>query len=176
LILAATVSYRFSKRQMKFLSNRRIAIKFSVACANRVLNIWESAAPTDKIPRGAIVAAMAWLEEPREDIYWRIVRAEYDAWKRATRTFDTKTKHAAHAAYAAYAAMYAARSVTIYDSEIRTAALFAAASAYLATGKDPAERRWQYRELNRIINEEQKRGKKRVPVSLNANALMALLQ
>jgi hypothetical protein len=170
LILAATVSYRFSKRQMKFLSNRRIAIKFSVACANRVLNIWESAAPTDKIPRGAIVAAMAWLEEPREDIYWRIVRAEYDAWKRATRAFDTKTKQAA------YAAMYAARSATTHDSEIRTAALFAAASAYLATGKDPAERRWQYRELNRIIDEEQKRGKKRVPVSLNANALMALLQ
>jgi Fe-S oxidoreductase len=170
LILAATVSYRFSKRQMKFLSNRRIAIKFSVACANRVLNIWESAAPTDKIPRGAIIAVMAWLEEPREDIYWRIVRAEYDVWKRATRAFDTKTNHAA------YAAMYAARSATVCDSKIRTAALFAAASAYLATGKDPAEQRWQYRELNRIIDEEQKRGKKRVPVSLNANALMALLQ
>jgi hypothetical protein len=172
LILAETISYTFSKRQRKFLSNRRIAAKFSVACANRVLNIWESAVPTDKTPRGAIVAAMAWLEEPRDDLYWRTSRAEHDAWKSATRAFDTKER----AAHAAYAAMYAARSVTIHDSEVLRTALFASGSAYLATGKDPAERRWQYRELNRIIDEEQKRGKKRVPVSLNANALMALLQ
>ena len=51
-------------RIVKVVDAKLVAVRFAVACARRVLPIFEQHYPNDDRPRKAIEAAEAWLEQP----------------------------------------------------------------------------------------------------------------
>jgi hypothetical protein len=88
-------------------------IKWSIACADSVISLYEDKYPNDNRPRKAIEAAVAYIEAPTEE-------NRNDA-------HDAYAAYAAHAAYAAYAAAHAAHDA--HDAYAAAHAAYAAAHA-----------------------------------------------
>jgi len=95
-------------------------VKWSVACAGRVLSLYESYYPNDKRPRLALEAATAFVLNPTEEN------------KNATSAARAAAANATSAAYAAYAARAAAANAANAAAYAATSAAYAATSAAAA--------------------------------------------
>jgi hypothetical protein len=165
---------------VKILPTKLIAAKWGVACARRVLNVFENYYPDDKRPRRALEAADRWIklvetgseENVRIALEKHIAFLAHDA-REAGRMAGHKTEETLFIAFSADSASYAAEICAEWDtvnaaamaasfntstpSETANAANLACAAADSAafTTKTIPEREkliaWQSRTLQRII-------------------------
>jgi hypothetical protein len=127
--------------------DKPMAVKIAVACAQRVLTIYEKKNPGKLAPRQAIEAALAWLENQTEENVEKARIAAADAayaaaYAAAAAAYDAAYAAAAAAYDAAYAAAYA------YDAAYAAAA-DAAAAAYAAV--DAAAGKFKERKAQAVM-------------------------
>jgi hypothetical protein len=150
-----------SDQVVEILPERLISVKWAVACAQRVLNVFEKQYPDDKRPRQAILATKQWIKivETRAS-FTTIQIAEQNvmnAANAATNATEDIYKEiqiyvANVVACAAEAAACAANTVTTKDA----AATYAMCTANVATicvSNKEKEVMWQKKKLLEIIND-----------------------
>ena len=132
-----------NKKVIMILNTKMISVRWAIACASRVLYIFEKKYPDDLRPRQALEAATRWLNAPTEtnrmmanaaaDVIDDAVDADWAVWAAANA--------AAMAAYAVVFSDYAACTTA--------RAVVAAADAADARSKEIA---WQRRCLQSIVD------------------------
>ena len=142
---------------VEHLDTNLISVRWAIACAKRVLPIFESWNLDDKRPRRAIEVAKLWvLQHTANDAANNADAANADAANAANAAYYAAADaYAADAAYAANAAAYAANAAA-YATPDYTAAHAAAhavnAASTTGASKD-AEIQWQRSQLRKIIKE-----------------------
>jgi hypothetical protein len=134
--------------------DKTMAVRIAVACAEHVLEKFESKYPEDRRLRRAIEVAQNWLAYPTEEN--RKSASDY-----AASAYAAYASSAAAYAYAASAAYLAATAASAADSAAAaTAAAATAASAATADydassadcdAKHLSERKWQANKIREII-------------------------
>ena len=114
-------------RLVKEIPLKRVSVLFSVACARKCYPYWKKEYPNDSRVLDAILAVEDWLRNP---------------CKKTLRVCKNAGSAARSATWSAESAAKSARSAESAAESARSAAWSAAESA---------ERRWQERELKRII-------------------------
>ena len=131
-----------NKKVIMILNTKIISVKWAIACASRVLHIFEKKYPDDLRPRQALEAAMRWLNSPTKTNRVAAVAAAAAAYAAADAAFE--------AGDAAYAATYAAaRSAAdaVYNASFATA--YAAEANRENRSKEIA---WQRQCLQSIVD------------------------
>ena len=126
-----------NNKVIMILNTKIISVKWAIACASRVLDIFEKKYPNDLRPRQAIEAAMRWLNSPTETnkmAAWEASNAAYTAYaaKAAYAAYEANAANAAaKAAYTAYTTAYTAYTTayTAYAAKAAKAAANAAKAA-----------------------------------------------
>ena len=141
-----------NKKVIMILNTKIISVKWAIACASRVLHIFEKKYPDDLRPRQALEAAMRWLNSPTKTNRVAAVAAAAAAYAAADAAYA-----AGDAAYAAYAAgdaaTYTARSAAGAAAEATYAAVNATAYAAAANRENwSKEIAWQRQCLQSIVD------------------------
>ena len=114
------------------LVTKKLSVSVAIACADRVLSLYETVNPADDRPRKAIEAARAYLERPCERLKSAArsaARSAEFAWSAESAARSAAWSAASAAAFAARSAEFAARS-----AEFARSAASAAASAAWSAG------------------------------------------
>ena len=142
-----------NKKVIMILNTKIISVKWAIACASRVLHIFEKKYPDDLRPRQALEAVMRWLNSPTE-----INRVAAVAAAAAADAAGDAAGNAA--AYAATGAAYAAANAanTTANTTVNAAVNAASFAAYSAAGRAvnaaayAKEIAWQRRCLQSIVD------------------------
>ncbi|MCC6521343.1 MAG: hypothetical protein IT373_01655 [Polyangiaceae bacterium] len=125
--------------------DRPAAARFAAACAERVLAFFEAAHPEDDRPRTAIEVARAGAPVA-------VARAAASAAHAAARAAADAVADPPAGAITAVRAVWAARAAGHAAASLHVATHAAAAAHYAArAAADPAERRWQWERLQRVV-------------------------
>jgi len=131
---------------LNILDTKIILIKWAVACAEHVLNIFEEKYPDDKRPRKSIEAAINWIKDPSEQNR-EICKDSAAAAASAPYT------NADAACRAANAASYASCAVSSAPINTYFSVSNASYSSSKASNNESSEIIWQRQKLQEIINE-----------------------
>ena len=131
-----------NKKVIMILNTKMISVRWAIACASRVLYIFEKKYPDDLRPRQALEAAELWLNSPTETNRMAVYEA-YAACAAANAACAAANAACAanNAAYAAYAAAAWAAEDAVNADDAR--------SARSARSKEIA---WQRRCLQSIVD------------------------
>jgi len=141
-----------NKKVIMILNTKMISVKWAIACASRVLHLFEKKYPDDLRPRQALEAATRWLNSPTETNRMAANAAAHAACAAANAAADNGDRVAYSVAYAAYAAARAAWAAANAGAEAWWAADWAAEAAEYADDARSKEIAWQRRCLQSIVD------------------------
>jgi len=138
-----------NKKVIMILNTKMISVRWAIACASRVLYIFEKKYPDDLRPRQALEAATRWLNSPTETNRMA-AKAAADAADNASEATANAEAWAAWAA--AHAEAWAAWAAAHAGAEAWWAADWAAEAAEYADDARSKEIAWQRRCLQSIVD------------------------
>jgi len=147
------------KKVIMILNTKIISVKWAIACASRVLHIFEKIYPDDLRPRQAIESATRWLNSPTETNRMAAKAAAKASTRASTRASTDAARNRLPtnaAALAAYASEATANAAYTANAEAWVAGVaYWAARAVAANAADDARSKeivWQRRCLQSIVD------------------------
>ena len=131
---------------------KKLSVMVAIACAERVLCVYEAEYPNDNRPRKAIDAARAYLRRPCKRLRSAAAFASWSAWSAAMSAESASSAESA-ARSAAWSAASAARSAAESARSASWSAESAAESAAMsaASAAWSAERKWQADKIRELV-------------------------